>query len=342
MAVSELRIFIKQFSIPIGIICFVIVAGSVGFYSLWRPYNGTWLDAIYMTFITITTIGFREVHPIEGIGRVLTVSVALTGIGSLFYLFTAVMEFFVAQQLRDPYGRKVMQKHIETLKNHTIVAGFGRMGHRIADELRQQGSPFVVIDREEDSEAFCFEEGYTCVIGDAEEDEVLERAGIKHARALIAATGNDAANAFIVMGARALNPNLFIVARAGDDATMRKLQKAGANQTINLYAIAGQRLVNMVVRPAAVDFISQTLQSSSQLNIHDFLVRAESSLVGKSIKTLDLRNRTGVSIIAVLRNEQNIPNPSPEFVIEANDLLITLGSSEQFMSFTTLAEGVLA
>ncbi|MGL4609969.1 MAG: ion channel [Trueperaceae bacterium] len=146
MPLSDIRAFIKRFGIPIVIFSFVIVAGSVGVYLLWRPYNGTWLDAIYMTFITVTTIGFREVHPIEGVGRVLTVTVALTGIGSLFYLFTAVMEFFVAQQLRDPYGRKAMQKQIDTSRNHTIVAGFGRMGKRICEELQGQRSPFVIID----------------------------------------------------------------------------------------------------------------------------------------------------------------------------------------------------
>ncbi|CAN5825406.1 potassium channel protein [soil metagenome] len=339
---GEFRGVVKRLSVPLSLLLFVIVFGSVGYYWLWREYDGTLLDAVYMTFITVTTVGYNEIHPLGSVGRVFTILVAMTGIASLFYMFSAVMESLVARQLRDPYGRRKMERTVAALQNHVILAGFGRMGHRVAEELHQEGTPFVVVDNRPESEAFAAEHGYLLVRGDAEEDEVLEKAGVKRARALIAATGSDAANAFIVMSARGLNGDLLIVARADEDAAIRKLQKAGADQILNPYAIAGHRLVNMVLRPAALDFISRTLRSrGSELGIEDFSVPATSPFINKSLKDLALRNRSGVNIVAVIRDGTSIPNPAPDFDVEAGDHLVVLGTSEQFATLRHLANEAL-
>lgn len=283
-----------------------------------------------MTFITVTTVGYSEIHPVNELGRVITVLIALTGIGSLFYLFSAVMEFLVVKQLSDPYGRRKMQKTVEHLSQHVILAGFGRMGQRIAEELKHEGSAFVIIDKDQRSQELCNEHGYLLVVGDAEEDDILEQAGIKRARALIAAIGNDAVNAFIVMSARSLNPDLYIVAKADEDAAMRKLQKAGANRTINPYAIAGQRLVNMVFHPAAIDFMSKSLRDpKNKLHIKEFHVPATSRLVNKSLKELALRSQLGINVIAIIRDNESITNPSAELMIEAEDHLIILANQNQ-------------
>jgi voltage-gated potassium channel len=276
---ATIRLILRRFSLPLTLFVGVIVLASVGYYLLWRPYEASWLDAIYMTIITVTTVGYAEVHPLDTSGRILTIVISIMGIGSFFYLFSAIMEMLVITQVRDPYGRKKMQSAINQLSQHIIVAGFGRLGQRIADELKAAGSAFVVIDERSDSEALLRELGYLYVIGDAEEDDILERSGVKQAKALIAATGDDAANAFIVMSARGLNAKLLIVARADEDAAMRKMRKAGADQVINAYAIAGQRLVNMVLKPVALDFISRTLRSSdSGIGILEFAVPATSTL----------------------------------------------------------------
>ena len=334
--------FVRRLSLPLSLLAFVIVFGSLGYYLLWRDYDGTVLDAVYMTFITVTTVGYSEIHPLDSLGRVFTILIAMTGIASLFYMFSAVMESLVARQLRDPYGRRKMQHTIDALHNHVILAGFGRMGHRVAEELHDEGTPFVVIDNRADSETFAAEHGYLLVMGEAEEDEILDKAGVRRARALIAATGSDAANAFIVMSARALNSKLMIVARADEDAAIRKLQKAGADQTLNPYAIAGHRLVNMVLRPAAIDFISRTLRSrGSELGIEDFSVPPTSPFINKSLKELELRRLAGVNVIAVIRDELSIPNPTPDFSVEAGDHLIILGTSEQFKTLLRLAHEAL-
>lgn len=165
---------------------------------------------------------------------------------------------------------------------------------------------------------------------------------MRQAWALIVATGSEAANAFIVMSARALNPELFIVARADEDAAIRKLQKAGADQILNPYAITGHRLVNMVLRPAALDFVSRTLRSrGSELGIEDFSVPATSPFINKSLKDLALRNRSGVNIVAVIRDGTSITNPSPEFSIEPGDHLIMLGTPTQFKTLLELANEAL-
>ncbi len=340
-ALDSLKTFIKRISIPVSLFLLVLVTGSVGYYLLWRPYQGSWSDAIYMTFITVTTVGYSEIHPINTLGRVLTVGVAMTGIGSLFYLFSAVMEFLVVRQLSDPFGRRRMQKTVGQLKDHVIVAGFGRMGQRIAEELKHEGNDFVIIDKDERSQLVCHELGYLLVVGDAEEDDILEQAGIRQARALIAAIGNDAVNAFVVMSARSLNTKLLIVAKADEDAAMRKLLKAGANRTINPYAIAGQRLVNMVFHPVAIDFMSKSLRDpKNKLHIKEFYVPATSTLVNKSLKDLALRSSIGINVIAIIRDNVSTTNPSAELIIEAEDHLIILANEQQLESLQALSGDV--
>lgn len=329
--------FLQQISVPVALFLLVLVFGSLGYYTLWQPENGTWLDAIYMTFITVTTVGYNEIHPLNSAGRILTIFVSITGIASLFYLFTAVMEFLVTRRLSDPFGRRRMQKKIEQLKDHTILVGYGKIGQHIAEELTLEHSPFVVIDSDSSAEQLCLDEGYLVVRGDAEEDDVLEQAGVKRAKALISAIGNDAMNAFVVMSARAINSDLFIVAKADEDSAMRKLMKAGANSTINPYATAGQRLVNMVIRPATLDFLTNALQSTEvNLSIQDVLIPKNSSLVHKSLGALALRNLTGVTVVAVIRGSSSFPNPAADFVLAEHDHLMVLGDATQQEKLTYL------
>lgn len=142
---AEFKGFVKRLSVPLSLLLFVLVFGSGGYYLLWRSYDATLLDAIYMTFITVTTVGYSEIHPLSSLGRVFTILIAITGIASLFYMFSAVMESLVARQLRDPYGRRKVQRTISALSDHIILAGFGRMGQRVAEELRHEATPFVVV-----------------------------------------------------------------------------------------------------------------------------------------------------------------------------------------------------
>lgn len=333
---TTVRQFLLGVRTPLLLLLSVIVAGSVGFWILWRPFEGTALDAIYMTFITITTVGYEEIHPLAGVGRVLAIVVALAGIGSLFYLFGAIMEFLVARELRDPFGRRAMQRTIDDLRHHVVVAGYGRMGSRTAEELADDGVALVVIERDDHAIEACRVAGHLHVVGDAAEDDVLLRAGIDRASGLIVATDSDASNAFVIMGARALNPELTIVTRVDDPAAQPKLRRAGADHAIDLYTLGGHRLAHTVVRPATIDFVTDSLRQRHISSIEEIAVPPASPLVGRSLRELDLRRRTGASVIALLRGGDSIANPGPDLALAAGDLLIVLGDNEQLAALRAL------
>ena len=260
----------------------------------------------------------------------------MTGVASLFYTFTAIMEYFVTRQLRDPYGRRKVRDKIARLDGHIILAGLGRMGRQAAGELAEAGQAFVIVDSTGATEVYAHDHGHLYVIGDATEGE-LQEAGVGRAAALIAATGDDANNTFIVMSARALNPELFIVARAEDDAALRKLRKAGADRAINPYAIGGRRLVNLVVHPATELFETTMKRGGQALGLQDFEVQALSPFAGKGLRDLELRKRCGVNVLAVIRGGDSLPIPGPDFELQVGDHPISLGTKEQFGRLEGLA-----
>ena len=330
--------FLKRFSLPLIVLSSVIVIGTLGYHLLWRAYDATWLDAIYMTFITITTVGYNEIHPLNSLGRMFTIGIAITGIASLFYLFTIVMDQLVSFRLSEKREQRKMQEAIDELNNHIILAGLGRMGRRAATELAGEGKAFVVIDEDDDAIQFATEQGYLYVSGEASEDHVLEQAGIQKAQGLIATTSNDASNAFIVMSAKALNPKLLVIARAESEASTRKLIKAGADRVLDPYTIGGRRLANLFLHPAAVDFLETTIKRGKvRLDVADFEVLADSEFVGKSLLELDVRKRCGVNILAILRLGDPVINPDGDFRLEVGDQLIALGTQEQLGKLEEIA-----
>lgn len=328
----------RRLRIPALVLTIVIVVGTGVFWLEWRAYDATWMDAVYMTFITITTVGYNEVYPLDASGRLAAIGVSLGGIGALFYLFTAVMETLVSRRIRDPFGRLKMQDEIDRLNDHVLVVGFGRMGRRAAAQLGDDDVPFVVVDSAEEVAEDCRDHGYLHVIGNAEEDEVLAQAGIDRAKAVIVCTRSDADNAFIVMSARALAPDVFIVVRADDADAVRKLERAGADRAIDLYTLGGQRLAHSVVRPAALQFLTDTLrQRGSDLAIDDVVVGADSDLAERTLRDLDLRRRVGISVIAIVRQDASFPNPGPDVRVEAGDQLIVMGEPDQVTSLREIA-----
>ena len=330
--------FLRRFSLPILVLFCVIILGALGYYLLWRSYDATWLDALYMTFITITTVGYNEIHPLNSLGRIFTIGVSITGIASLFYLFTVVMDHLVSFRLNELREQRKMKKAIAKLKNHIIVAGLGRMGRRAASELASEDKDFVIIDEDETALQFAAEQGYFYVSGEASEDDVLEQAGIKEAHGLIATTSSDASNAFIVMSAKALNPELLVIARAESETSTRKLIKAGADRVLDPYTIGGRRLANLFLHPAAVDFLETTIKRGKvQLDVADFEVLANSEFVGKNLLELDIRKRCGVNILAILRLGDPVINPGGEFRLEVGDQLIALGTQEQLGKLVEIA-----
>jgi voltage-gated potassium channel len=283
-----------------------------------------------MTITTITTIGYGEVKPLSGPGRVFTMFVALVGIGSLFYTFSVVMEFLVERRIANTGWRRQMARRIQELREHVVVAGLGRVGRQAAQELQEAQAAFVVVDPGEAAVRAAEERGYLLLPGDATEDAVLERAGIRRARGLIVTTADDATNMYIVLSARVLNPGLHIVSRAVDETSVPKLIRAGANRAISPYAIGGHRLAHLILSPTVVDFFETALRRGDEtLSIEDVAVEAGSPIVGKSLSDLDIRETTGVTVLAVMRKGSPLVNPPGTLVLQNGDRLLTLGTREQ-------------
>ncbi len=316
--------------VPVGLVVAVVGIGTVGYRWLWRAVGGTWLDALFMTVTTITTIGYGEVKPLDGPGRLFTMGIAIAGIGAFFYTFTVVLDHLVAAGVADPRGRRRMERRIAALEGHVVVAGLGRVGRQAAAELAEAGRPFVVVDPGAAALRVAEDRGFLLVAGDATEDPVLERAGVRRAHGLIATTANDATNMYIVLSARVLNPGLRIVSRAVDEASVPKLLRAGADRAISPYAIGGHRLAHLILHPAVVDFFETALRPGREaLAIEDVAVPRESAVIGRTLEALAVRQATGASVLAVLREGTAIPNPPSDLAVRPGDRLLALGTAEQ-------------
>jgi len=322
--------------VPAVLLVLTHLVGAVGYRLIWADHHATLLDALFMTFTTITTIGFAEVYPLDSAGRVLTMAIAGTGIGSLFYTFTVVLDYASSEQVRAARRRRKMQKTIDDLKGHFILAGIGRVGREAAAELTESGVSFVVVDPGPQVPAFCDAMKCPYVQADATEDSALIAAGIKRAKGLIVTTSSDATNLYVILSARLLNTDLLIASRAVDDASVPKLIRAGANRAISPYATGGRRLAHVMLNPRVVDFLETALTSGNKaLNIDDVVVVNG----GKSIESLQVRARSGATVLAVVRDGQPMPNPRGDLQLSAGDHLLVLGTAEQLKLVEQLIGG---
>ncbi len=316
--------------VAIGLVGLTTAIGTLGYLWLGRDQGATLLDALYMTVITITTVGYEEVIHLDSEGRLFTMFIAVTGIGSLFYSFGIVMDNLLASRLLDPLGVRKMQRKIDTLSDHVIVAGLGRVGMQAVIELQESGRECVVIDPRPEAMALAQHRECLIIQGDASNDEVLESAGIARAMGLIVTTGDDANNVYIVLSARSLNPKLYIVSRAVNDSTIAKLHRAGANRAISPYAIGGRRLAHLILSPTVVDFFDTVFKRGQEsLNLEGIQISEGSAAAGQTIAALRLRERTGASVLVIMRGAAVIPNPDPDLALQADDKLVTLGTMTQ-------------
>ena len=316
----------KRLAVPLFALVATHVIGTLGYWLLWRDQGGTFSDALFMTFTTVATIGFGEVKPLDDTGRVLTMVVAAGGIGSLFYSFTVALDWLSSGEIQAARRRRKMKEQIDALSGHHIIAGFGRVGREASRELESSGKRMVVIDLLDEHLEAATELGYLHIKGDASDDDVLRAAGIERARGLIATTANDATNLYIVMSARLLAPNLFIVSRAVDSNAVPKLERAGANRAVSPYAIGGRRMAHLMLSPRVVDFFETALHRGSKaLSIGELQV---SSGAGLALETLRKRGG-GATVLAVLRGDGVVELAADSLVLGAGDHLLALGTDEQ-------------
>jgi voltage-gated potassium channel len=322
--------------IPFGL----IVGGTLGYYFIEPGYS--LFDGLYMTIITLTTVGYEEVHhPLSPHGRAFTMALLLIGVFVFFYTLTELVRSVVSGEVRQLLGRQRMERSLAGLKNHLIICGYGRMGRHVCAEFSRQGLPFVLIDRKADLlQDFDVAHGIA-LPGDATSDEVLKHAGIERARALVTVTASDADNLFITLSARLLNEKLFIVARAEGELAEAKLRRAGANRVVAPYVIGGTKMAMAVLRPAVVDFIELATGSEHlDLQIEETRIQAGSALDRATLHASGLRQELGVIVVAIKKaNGHLVANPPGDAVMEAGDTLIALGPRKGLDRVEVLASG---
>jgi len=305
----------------------VIVLGTLGYIVIegWPAF-----DAFYMTVTTVATVGYQEVHPLSPAGRAFTIVLIISGVGTLFYVLGNIARLLLEGELRVIFGRYRTEGKMKTVTNHYIVCGYGRMGKRICKELSAKPLPFVVIDKNPDVIAALQREGLMAVEGDATQDEVLIRAGIERAKGVVSVVNTDTENLYIVLTARGLNKDLYIVARAGDEGSEPKLMRAGANRVSSPYHIGGMQMAQALIRPAVMDFLELATQSEHlDLQMEELTVEKGSRFDGRTPCDCGLAEDRGLVLIAVKRTSGHLEfNPGPEVLLVEGDKLIVLGQPE--------------
>lgn len=314
--------------VALTLMIMVLLVGVVGYKML---SDFTWIEAIYMTIITVTTVGFSEVRPLDANAKIFTVFLIVTSVFIFGFAISVVSEYILGRNSLEVLKKKKVKKQIDSLSNHVVICGFGRNGMQAAEKLIAYKKPFVVIERDKEI-IERHEEDVLFIEGDANEDEILRQAGIDRAQYLITAVPDDAANLFIVLSARQLNKNLFIISRASQITSVKKLEFAGANKVIMPDKIGGDHMASLVVMPDLITFLDQLsiegehTTNLEEVSIEDFTDQMDCN----SLRDLDLRRRTGCTIIGYIDPEgKYIINPEADMVLQPNSKVIVLGRPEQ-------------
>jgi voltage-gated potassium channel len=320
----------------VGLLGIVLVVGTIGYMVLGLAF----VDAAYQTVTTVSTVGFRELGAPTTAWKVFTMVLVLGGTGTVLYTIGALFELVLDGALTDRLGRRRMERDLSRYRDHVIVCGYGRVGHKITSFLVGAGRDLVVVDRDPDRLRgldVCH------VVGDGTDDAVLRHAGIERASTLIAAFSTDADNLYITLSARSLRPDLFIVARARVSSAEPKLRQAGADRVVNPQAIGGERIAALTLQPHVADFLDVVMHDGSlEFRLEEITIPAECAVAGRSLRDAHIRDRTGALVLAIRRPDGSfVTNPDPETAIERDVVLITVGTREQQAALAQLVSGGL-
>lgn len=308
------------------LILFLGAVGYIGFEG-----RGFW-DGLYLTIITITTIGYGDIVPVTPAGKVFTVFLAFAGVGFVLYTFSKITETVVEGGLKDILERRKMNQQVAKLYGHYIVCGYGRIGQVICKMLQENRRRFVVVENNSEAIQLIQKKGYLELEGDAADDDILLKAGIERANGLIAVVGSDADNLYITLSARGLNRNLFILARSsGAPGVDTKLMRAGASKVISPYYIGARRMAQLIVRPTVIDFIDLTMHAGELgLRLEELLVGDRAPFADKPLIDSGLRKKYDIIVVAIKREKgEMLFNPKPDTIILAGDILVVLGEHDQ-------------
>lgn len=313
----------------------VLVFGTAGYMII---EDMKFIDAFYMTVITLATVGFKEVKDLDEPGKIFTIILILNGFGIFTYSLTTGAKIIIEGEIKEVFKKRRMRKKIDGLAQHYIVCGYGRMGSIIVKELKANNMPVVVIEKNKIN--LPEDEEFVYVEGDATHDDVLKSAGIEKAKGLITVLPSDAENLYVVLSARELNPDLFIVARAIDKEAESKLKRAGADKVVSPYFIGGLRIAHTILRPTVVDFIEFATRSEHiEIQIEEIKVSSGSGLVGKTIAQSGIGRDIGVIILGIKRADGRMKfNPTSQTLIKEGDTLIVIGQTDKLSLLEKLAK----
>ena len=319
---------LRRLRLTFALFALVVALGITG-YMVIEGWSFT--DAAYMTVITITTVGYREVHPLDVTGQFFTMLLVFAGVGIAFYLFVSIAEFMIEGHLSGILTERRVEREIRTLENHYILCGYGRVGENVADEFRASHSPFVIIENNPGRVQECRDRGFLCIEGDASSDEILLKAGVERASGLVAAVDNDADNVFVTLTARVLNPKIDIVARSILAESREKLIRAGANRVVSPSIVGGKRMASILVRPLVSDYLDVvTFGDDLEYRLEELAVSSTSKCRGKTLAETDIRKRTGAVILAIKKRSGEFnTSPTATTVLEQADHVVILGTRGQ-------------
>jgi voltage-gated potassium channel len=319
-------------------LCIVVVTGTAGYMLIGK---WTFTESVYMTVITLASVGFREVRELDAAGQWFTIGLILFGMGTLVYGITNLTAFIVEGELNKLLRRSRMDKNLDKLNNHFILCGIGRVGTNIAEEIVRMGYPLVAIDSQEINlmSLETMDPTPFQIRGDATEEKTLEKAGIRRARGFVSALPADSENLFVVMTARQLNPSLRIIARVNEEENSQKMIRAGADKTVCPSHIGGLRMASELLRPAAVDFLDKMIrEKDGTLRVEEASVASSSPISGKTLAEAQIPKRTGCVVVALRRKDGSFQfNPSADTNLSTGDALIVIGEIPKITELKKLA-----
>ena len=325
---------IKKLTIAAGVLVAVIIIGIAG-YMLLEGWN--FMDALFMTIISITTTGFSEVHPLDNAGRLFTIFLIVGGSSATIYALTAIAQYVLEGQFGSALWRRNMKSHIGRLKDHFILCGYGRVGQEIACVLSGEKADFVVIDKNPEAIAQAEREGRMYVAADAATDIALKDAGIERAKGIIVALGNDSDTTYVILSARQLKHDIFIEARVSAPEAEAKLKLAGADRTVSPYTIGARRMAMLALQPEVTDFIDIISLKGQDMHLENLTVGEGSPLAGKNVGFARTNGKT-IVLAVNKKSGQLIANPSETEIIQAGDAVIAMGSRTDLRSMEGICE----
>lgn len=328
------RFPVKRIRAIVAVMLAVLFIGTMGYHFIMH-FNI--LDSLYMTVITLSTVGFGEIKPFTPAGQIFTIFLILVGVGILTFAVESIMEIWLDPDVAGFFRDAANTRKVKKMENHYIICGLGRVGSHVAEEMFREGVPFACVERDPEQAKAHRDRNWVVIEGDATDDAILYKAGIEKAKAIICVMDSDVNNLYVTISARGIRNDLTIITRAVEDGNIKKFKKAGATQVISPYTMLGKRIVRSVLKPSVDTLVDQALNRPEyDFHLEELLMDDHcSTICGKSIKESGIKAKTGgASIISILKQDKSVHNnPDPDEIIEKGDILIVIGTSEQLKKF---------